>query len=169
MSLTSTCRQFFQGNWQGERHLEALIIIIIIIKADKKLKYKSLCIEIQRMWNLKCTIIPVINGATGIVTRSLWKILEDISGKRSIDSLQKTAILGKSHIIWKVLRYETWSLIGGDHRWFKRSARKKRPVTRDDNTNNNNNNNNNTAGLATCRTESVPYHSRSALWGTEVS
>jgi len=25
----------------------------------KKLNYKSLCTEIQRMWNLKCTIIPV--------------------------------------------------------------------------------------------------------------
>jgi hypothetical protein len=25
------------------------------------------------MWNLKCTIIPVIIGATGIVTRSLKK------------------------------------------------------------------------------------------------
>ena len=43
--------------------------------AEKKLKYKSLCIEIQRMWNLKCTIIPVIIGATGIVTRSLRKNL----------------------------------------------------------------------------------------------
>ena len=39
-------------------------------EAEKKLKYKSLCIEIQRMWNLKCTIVPVIIGAIGIVTRT---------------------------------------------------------------------------------------------------
>jgi hypothetical protein len=41
--------------------------------SGKKLKYKSLCIEIQGMWNLKCTIILVIIGATGIVTSSLRK------------------------------------------------------------------------------------------------
>ena len=75
-------------------------------EADKKLKYKSLCIEIQRMWNLKCTIIPVIIGATGIVTRSLRKNLEAVPGKHSIDSLQKTAILGISHIKRKVLQCE---------------------------------------------------------------
>ena len=62
--------------------------------AEKKLKYKSLCIEIQRMWNLKCTIISVIIAATGIVTRNLRKNLEAVPGKHSIDSLQKTAILG---------------------------------------------------------------------------
>ena len=86
-------------------HLK-ITIIIIIMEAEKKFKYKSLCIEIQRMWNLKCTIVPVIIGATGIVTRSLKKNLETIPGEHSIDSLQKTAILGTSHIIRKVLQCE---------------------------------------------------------------
>jgi len=76
------------------------------MEAEKKLKYNSLCIGIKRMWNLKCTIIPVIIGATGIVTGSLKKNLKTIPGKHSIDSLQKTAILGTSHIIRKVLQCE---------------------------------------------------------------
>jgi len=58
------------------------------------------------MWSLKCTIIPVIIGATGIVTRRLRKNLETVPGKHPIDSLQKTAILGTSHIIRKVLQCE---------------------------------------------------------------
>ena len=91
-----------------------VIIIIIIIKektctlidvaipadrnvvqkeAEKKLKYKSLSTEVQRMWDLKCTIIPVIIGATGIVMRSLRKNLEAVPGKHSIDSLQKQLYL----------------------------------------------------------------------------
>jgi fructose-1,6-bisphosphatase/sedoheptulose 1,7-bisphosphatase-like protein len=76
-------------------------------EAENKLKYKSMGIEIQRMWNLECTIIPIIVGATGIVTRSLRKNLECIPGKHSIDSLQMTAIPGTSHIIRKVLQCET--------------------------------------------------------------
>ena len=55
------------------------------------------------MWNLKCTVIPVIIGATGIVTRSLSKNLKAVPGKHPIDSPQKTAILGTSHVIRKVL------------------------------------------------------------------
>jgi len=70
-------------------------------EAEKKVKYKSLCTEIKQMWNLKGTIVPVIIGATGIVTRSLRKYFETVPGKHSIDSLQKTAILGTSHIIRK--------------------------------------------------------------------
>jgi len=75
-------------------------------EAEKRLKYKSLCIELQRKLNLKCTIVPVIIGATGIVTKSLRKYLETVPGKHSIDSLPKTAILGTSHIKRKVLQCE---------------------------------------------------------------
>ena len=72
------------------------MMIIIIIGCGKKLKYKSLC-----MWNPKFTLIPVIIGATGVVTRSLRKNLEAVPGKHSIDSLQETAILGISHMTQK--------------------------------------------------------------------
>jgi hypothetical protein len=58
-------------------------------EAEKILKYKNLSIEIQRMWNMKCFVIPVIIGATGIVSKSLQKYLESIPGQHSIDSLQK--------------------------------------------------------------------------------
>ena len=63
-------------------------------------------LHLPRMWNLKCTIIPIITGAIGIVTRSLRKNLEAVPGKHLIDSLLKTAILGTSHIIRKVLQCE---------------------------------------------------------------
>jgi hypothetical protein len=55
------------------------------------------------MLNIKCFVILVIIGATGIVTKGLKKYLETIPGKHSIDSVQKTAILGTSHIIRKLL------------------------------------------------------------------
>jgi hypothetical protein len=38
-------------------------------EAEKKLEYKNLSIEIQRMWNMKCLVIPVVIRATGIVTK----------------------------------------------------------------------------------------------------
>jgi hypothetical protein len=50
--------------------------------------------------------LVIVIGATGIVTRSLKKNMEALPGKHSIDSLQKTAILGTSHIIGKVLQCE---------------------------------------------------------------
>jgi hypothetical protein len=43
-----------------------------------------------RAWNIKCTIIPVITGTTGTVTKGLKKHLKAVPGDRSIDSLQKT-------------------------------------------------------------------------------
>jgi hypothetical protein len=55
----------------------------------QKIKHKNLCIETQRMLNMKCFVIPVVIGATGTVTRELRKYLVEIPGKHCIDSLQK--------------------------------------------------------------------------------
>jgi hypothetical protein len=51
-------------------------------------------------------VILVIIGATRIVTKGLKKYPETIPAKHSVDSLQKTAVLGTSHIIRKVLQAE---------------------------------------------------------------
>jgi len=71
--------------------------------SGKEANYKSFCIEIKRMRNLKCKTIPVTIGATGIVKNGVRKNLEAKPGKHSIDSLQNTAILGIPHIIRRVL------------------------------------------------------------------
>jgi len=42
---------------------------VIKKEADVILKYEDLTIEIQRMWNVKTKVIPVI-GATGTVSKN---------------------------------------------------------------------------------------------------
>jgi hypothetical protein len=54
----------------------------------------------------KIYFIPVTNGATGILTKSLRKHLEAMPRKHSIDSLQKTALYRTPHIIRRVLQCE---------------------------------------------------------------
>jgi hypothetical protein len=76
---------------------------VIKKEAEKILKYKDLRIEIQRMWNVKARVIPVIIGATGTISKSLRKYVKSIPGKHEVRELQKTAILGTAHILRKVL------------------------------------------------------------------
>jgi len=72
-------------------------------EANKILKYKELTIEIQRMWNVKTKVIPVIIGATGTISKSFRKYMGNILESHEIKELQKTAVMGTAHILWKVL------------------------------------------------------------------
>ena len=66
---------------------------VIKKEAEKILKHKDLIIEIQRMWNVEATVIPVITGATGTISNSLRQYLINVPGKHEIKELKK-AILG---------------------------------------------------------------------------
>ena len=72
-------------------------------EAEKILKYKDLTIEIQRMWNVKTKVIPVIIGATGTISKTFRKYVRNIPGNHEVKELQKTAVLGTAHILRKVL------------------------------------------------------------------
>jgi hypothetical protein len=76
---------------------------VIKKEAEKILKYKYLTIEIQRMWNVKTNVIPVIIGATGTISKSFRKYMSNVPGKHEVKKLQKTAILCTAHILRKVL------------------------------------------------------------------
>jgi len=72
-------------------------------EAEKIRKYKDLTIEIQRMWNVKTKVIPVIIGATGTISKSFRKYVSNIPGKHEVKELQKTAIFGTHCTLRKVL------------------------------------------------------------------
>jgi hypothetical protein len=76
---------------------------VIKKEAEKILKYKGLTVEIQRTWNLKTMVIPVIIRGTGTISKSFRKHLSNIPGKHDFKELQKTAKLGTAHRLRRVL------------------------------------------------------------------
>jgi hypothetical protein len=68
--LRNICiKKLHKGDSGGDNDDDNNIIIITIKEAEKILKYKDLTLEIQRMWNVKTRVIPVIIGATGTISK----------------------------------------------------------------------------------------------------
>jgi len=67
---------------------------VIKKKARKIPKYIDLTIEVQRMWNVKTKVIPVIIGATGTISKSFRKYVSNIPGKHEVKELREN-----SHIV----------------------------------------------------------------------
>ena len=76
---------------------------VIQKEAEKILKYKDLTREIQRMWNVKAKVIPVIIGATGTISKSFRKYVSNIPRNHEVKELKKTALLSTAHILRKIL------------------------------------------------------------------
>ena len=55
---------------------------------------------------MKVTIVPIVSGALGTITKGLLKGLEDLEVGGRVETIQMTAILRTTRILRRVL--ETW-------------------------------------------------------------
>ena len=72
----------------------------------KKDKYLDLARELKKLWNMKVTIVPIVIGALGTITKGLLKDLEDLKIGWRVETIQTTALLRTARILRRVL--ETW-------------------------------------------------------------
>ena len=73
---------------------------------EKKDKYLDLARELKKLWNMKVTIVPIVIGTLGTVTKGLLKGLEDLGVSGRVETIQTTALLRMARILRRVL--ETW-------------------------------------------------------------
>ena len=72
-------------------------------ECEKKDKYLDLARELKKLWNMKVTIIPIVIGACGTVTKGLLKGLEDLEDGGRVETVQTTALLRTARILKRVL------------------------------------------------------------------
>ena len=75
-------------------------------KSEKKDKYLDLAWELKKLWNMKVTIISLVIGAFGTVTKGLLKRPKDLEIRVREETIQTTALLRTARILRSVL--ETW-------------------------------------------------------------
>ena len=73
---------------------------------EKRDKYLDLARELKKLKNLKVTIIPIVIGAFGTVTKGLLKDLEDLEVCGRVETIQTTALLKTTRTLRRVP--ETW-------------------------------------------------------------
>ena len=66
---------------------------INLTKSEKKYKYLDLARELKKLWNKKVTIVPIVIGALGTITKGLLKGLEDLEGGGRVETIQTTALI----------------------------------------------------------------------------
>ena len=72
-------------------------------ECEKRGKYLDLARQLKKLWNMKVTIIPIVIGAFGTVTKGLLKGLEDLEVGRRLEAVQTTALLKTARILRRVL------------------------------------------------------------------
>ena len=76
----------------------------ISLKEFEKLsKYKDPEIEVIKMWNLNTKAIPFVVGALGMIKKGTQNFINQVTGKPSLQEMQKIVLTTTDHILRKVL------------------------------------------------------------------
>ena len=70
---------------------------------DKIGKYQDLGRELQKIWNVKVKIIPLVVGSLGAIPKQFGKRLKQIGITAGTAQVQKPVLLGTARILGKVL------------------------------------------------------------------
>ncbi|TWW62748.1 hypothetical protein D4764_04G0013950 [Takifugu flavidus] len=96
-----------------DKHRKTVVVIDVAIPSDSNIrkkehekleKYQGLKEEMERMWGIKATVVPVVIGTLGAVTPNLSRWFQQIPGTTSEISVQKTAVVGTAKILRRTLR-----------------------------------------------------------------
>ena len=79
-------------------------IVDFTVPADHRITLKE-CEkkELKKLWNMQMTIIPIVIGAFGTVTKGLLKGREDLEVGGRVETIQTTALLRTARILRRVL------------------------------------------------------------------
>ena len=72
-------------------------------ESEKKDEYLDLAKELKKLWNMKVTIIPIVIGTFGTVTKGLLKGLEELAVGGRVETIQTTTLLRTVRIVRRVL------------------------------------------------------------------
>ena len=75
-------------------------------ECEKKDKYLDLARELEKLWNMKVMIEPIVIGVFGAITKGLLKDLEDLEVGGRVETIQITALLRTARMLRRVM--ETW-------------------------------------------------------------
>ena len=73
-------------------------------ECEKRDKYHDLVRELKNLGNMKVTIISIVIGAFGTLTKGLLKGLEDLEVVERVETIQTTALLKTARILRRVLK-----------------------------------------------------------------
>ena len=68
-------------------------------EVEKVSKYSPLKEELQRMWNCRGIVVPVVVGCLGAVSKNIERHLLNIPGCPSMKTCQKICLLGSKKIL----------------------------------------------------------------------